>query len=89
MDALESADRESRKGGGAGVPAKVWEVLILVFYAVQGIFILLFDIAKNAFKPKPPSRPRAVRPGSTPPPAAAAERPAAPPASRGTLSVVV
>ncbi|WP_295394842.1 efflux RND transporter permease subunit [uncultured Thiodictyon sp.] len=41
-----------------GVLAKLWEVLTLVFYALRGIFILLFDLVKNAFKPKPPPRPR-------------------------------
>jgi len=67
--ALDAARRESRTGGGSGLPAKVGEVLILVFYAVRGIFILLFDLAKNTFKPKPPPRPRRPRPG----PSAAAD----------------
>ena len=44
------------------VLGKVWEVLTLVFYAVRGLLILLYDLAKNAFKSKPPPRPRRPRP---------------------------
>ncbi len=53
-----AAGRGSRLLSGAG------EALVLVFYAVRGIFILVFDLLKNLFKRKPPPRPKRPRPPS-------------------------
>ncbi|SDX33415.1 efflux RND transporter permease subunit [Thiocapsa roseopersicina] len=54
-----------RKGSGGGVSrffGKVVEFFILVLYALRGIFLLLFDAAKSALKPKPARKPVARRP---------------------------
>ncbi|UHD16599.1 efflux RND transporter permease subunit [Thiocapsa bogorovii] len=64
--APRSAPRKSSGGGVSRFFGKVVEFFILALYAVRGIFILLFDAAKTALKPKPTRTARAP-----------AERPAA------------
>jgi hypothetical protein len=61
------------KPAGGGL-IKVWgfvvEAVVLVFYAVRGIFLLLFDLIKNLFKkkrvPPPPPRPSTSGTGGAP-----------------------
>jgi uncharacterized membrane protein YdfJ with MMPL/SSD domain len=59
----DAAPRKApRKGSGGGVSrffGKVVEFFILALYAVRGIFLLLFDAAKTALKPKPARTERA------------------------------
>ncbi|EGV17248.1 efflux RND transporter permease subunit [Thiocapsa marina] len=47
------APRKSSGGGVSRFSGKVVEFFILALYAIRGIFILLFDAAKTALKPKP------------------------------------
>jgi multidrug efflux pump subunit AcrB len=68
----QAAAREASQGGGLSAAlAKVIGALTVVFYALRGILILLFDLAKNALKPKPPPRPRPPRAVNPAAPAAA------------------
>ncbi|HYN79737.1 MAG TPA: efflux RND transporter permease subunit [Lamprocystis sp. (in: g-proteobacteria)] len=55
----QAAQAKDRTAGGL---AKLGEVLTLVFYGLRGIVLLVVDLAKNAFKPKPPPRPQRPRP---------------------------
>jgi hypothetical protein len=74
--AQQQAAKPAREGGGlTGALVKVGEVLSLVFFALRGIGLLLLDLAKNAFKPKPPKR-KPQRPQPAPRPAAPAAAPA-------------
>ncbi len=53
------APRTSSGGGVSRFFGKVVEFFILALYALRGIFLLLFEAAKNAFKTKPARQPAA------------------------------
>ncbi|WP_295450079.1 efflux RND transporter permease subunit [uncultured Thiodictyon sp.] len=76
-------------GGWSAAPAKLWDVLTLVFYAIRGIFILLFDLAKNAFKPKSPPRSRSPKSGTAAPGGAPPATPAPAVAPPSALSAAL
>jgi multidrug efflux pump subunit AcrB len=80
----QAAASTKREGGGlSGALAKVLEILSLVFYALRGIFILLWDVLKNALKPK--AKPAPKKP--SPPGSGGAAGPAGGPApAPGTAS---
>ena len=65
---VEAAEQQAiatpkREGGGlSGALAKVFEILSLVLYGLRGILILLWDILKNALKPKAKPAPKKPRP---------------------------
>jgi hypothetical protein len=69
----EKARKGRAKPAGGGL-IKAWgflvEAFVLVFYAVRGIFLLLFDLIKNLFKkkrvPPPPNRPGTSGTGGAP-----------------------
>ncbi|KAA6184569.1 efflux RND transporter permease subunit [Thiohalocapsa marina] len=43
-----------RESGSGGLGTKLGNILMMVFYAIRGLFLLLFDLIKTRLKPKGP-----------------------------------
>ena len=90
MDEEEKVQKEEKaKGSGGGGLVKVLgnivQVFVMIFYAIRGIFLLLFDVLKGLFKKKkrpvakaPVKAPTTASPGSGPAPSSAPPTPSAP-----------
>ena len=96
MDEEEKVQKEEKaKGSGGGGLVKVLgnivQVFVMIFYAIRGIFLLLFDVLKGLFKKKkrpvakaPVKAPTTASPGSGPAPSSTPQTPTAPAGSANT-----